>query len=135
MRRERDQHQRRECYTVDDDAWPRAWVASARKQESLAEVAREGVKVLGARTPAGARMRAMERFFTQLSGDMTGVTTGPGQAIENFATAVAALVYADPRAIRRTSSGYSIAIRLDRLTTPQRRAIESQAQRHDRRSR
>jgi hypothetical protein len=135
VRREHDKHQRRERYTVDDEAWPRAWVASARKQESLAEVAKEGLKVLGARTPAGARMRAMERFFAQLSGDMTGVATGPGQAIENFATAVAALVYADPSAIRRTSSGYSIAIRLDRLSTPQRRAIESQARRHDRSAR
>jgi DNA-binding transcriptional regulator GbsR (MarR family) len=126
VRREHDEHQRRERYIVDEDAWPRAWGASARKQESLAEIAREGVKVLGARTPAGSRMRDMQRFFAQLSGEMVGVTNGPRRAIENFATAVAAVIYADSTAIRRTASGYALTIRLDRLSTAQRRAIEAQ---------
>ena len=74
VRRERAEHERRERYIVDEGVWPSAWGASARKQESLADIAREGVKALGSRTPAGARMREMEQFFAQLTDDMIGVS-------------------------------------------------------------
>jgi DNA-binding transcriptional regulator GbsR (MarR family) len=71
LRRERDPHQRRDCYVVDDDVWIRAWLASARMNLLLAETARQGAHTLGTHTPAGARLRDTGEFLDHLNRDMT----------------------------------------------------------------
>lgn len=92
VRRERDPRQRHEQYLIDDDVWLRAWMTSARKTTSWGEIARQGVELLDADTPAGARLDRMGRFFAQLGEDMAG---GPTQEIvEDAMTLLAALVQA-----------------------------------------
>ncbi|WP_433299183.1 helix-turn-helix domain-containing protein [Actinoplanes sp. CA-030573] len=61
MRREQDDR-RRERYAVDDDALYQSMIASARVNAQLAETARQGVGVLGAGTPAAARLENVARF-------------------------------------------------------------------------
>ncbi|MFC4587539.1 GbsR/MarR family transcriptional regulator [Sphaerisporangium corydalis] len=70
VRRERDPRRRRDRYIIDADVWFRAWLASARQNATLAEVAREGAGTLGTATPAGARLLAMGRFFGYVGHDM-----------------------------------------------------------------
>jgi len=70
IRRERDPLGRRDRYVLDDQLWLRAWLASARMNETLADAATGGVAVLGARTPAGARMHEMSRFLRAVGRDM-----------------------------------------------------------------
>lgn len=48
VRRERDER-RRERYVVDNDVWYQSMIASARGTAQLAEVARQGVGVLGSK--------------------------------------------------------------------------------------
>jgi predicted transcriptional regulator len=62
VRRERDER-RRERYFVDNDVWYQSMVASARSNAQLAEVARQGVRVLGPDTPAAARLEGIARFI------------------------------------------------------------------------
>jgi DNA-binding transcriptional regulator GbsR (MarR family) len=62
IRRERDER-RRERYIVDDDVWYQAMIASARSNDRLVETARQGVEVLGAGTPAAARLENIARFL------------------------------------------------------------------------
>ncbi|KQX58027.1 MULTISPECIES: helix-turn-helix domain-containing protein [unclassified Streptomyces] len=62
VRRERDER-RRERYTVDNDIWYQSMLASARATAQIVETARQGVGVLGATTPAGARMENIARFL------------------------------------------------------------------------
>ena len=71
LRRERDPHQRRDRYVVDDDVWIRAWLASARMNLLLAEATREGAYTLGTQTPAGARLQNTSEFLDHLNRDMT----------------------------------------------------------------
>ncbi|NUT94014.1 MAG: helix-turn-helix domain-containing protein [Saccharothrix sp.] len=66
VRRERDDR-RRERYVVDDDVWYQSMMASARGTTALAETARQGVGVLGATTPAGARLENIARFVDFVS--------------------------------------------------------------------
>jgi DNA-binding IclR family transcriptional regulator len=89
VRRERDARGRRERYVVDDDVWIRAWMASARKHATWADAAQQGAEILGATTPAGARLADMGRFFAQLASDMT-----TGSAVDDALTVLAALVEA-----------------------------------------
>ncbi|MEU0570015.1 helix-turn-helix domain-containing protein [Nonomuraea sp. NPDC005983] len=70
IRRERDPRRRRERYVIDDDVWYRAFLASARRNVMLADAARKGAEVLGAATPAGARLEDMGRFLGYLGDDM-----------------------------------------------------------------
>jgi DNA-binding transcriptional regulator GbsR (MarR family) len=72
VRREHHSRRRRERYVVDDDVWVRAWMASAKKNVTWAETAQKGAEILGADTPAGARLENMNRFFTQLAREMAG---------------------------------------------------------------
>ncbi|MER6912084.1 MarR family transcriptional regulator [Streptomyces sp. NPDC000594] len=72
VRRERVPGQRRERYTVGDDVWLRAWLASARKNVRWARTAARGVALLGPGTPAGDRMELMREFFARLGDDMAG---------------------------------------------------------------
>ncbi|MDN3271247.1 helix-turn-helix domain-containing protein [Streptomyces sp. MA15] len=66
VRRERDDR-RRERYIVDDDVWYQSMTASARSTARLVETARQGVGVLGSRTPAGARLENIARFLDLVS--------------------------------------------------------------------
>ncbi|MGI5466358.1 helix-turn-helix domain-containing protein [Streptomyces sp. CA-132043] len=61
IRRERDAS-RRERYVVDDDVWYQSMMASARATAHLVDIARQGVGVLGADTPAAARLENIARF-------------------------------------------------------------------------
>ncbi|MFF0366457.1 helix-turn-helix domain-containing protein [Micromonospora sp. NPDC005087] len=61
IRRERDDR-RRERYVVDDDVFYQGTIAGARANAQLAEVARQGVSVLGPDTPAAARLESIARF-------------------------------------------------------------------------
>ncbi|MEU6113048.1 helix-turn-helix domain-containing protein [Streptomyces sp. NPDC047117] len=61
IRRERDAS-RRERYVVDDDVWYQSMMASARATAHLVDIARQGVGVLGADTPAATRLENIARF-------------------------------------------------------------------------
>lgn len=61
VRRERDEG-RRERYVADDDVWYQSVMASARSTAQLADVARQGVGVLGPGTPSAVRLENIARF-------------------------------------------------------------------------
>ncbi|MFI1972803.1 MarR family transcriptional regulator [Streptomyces cinnamoneus] len=61
VRRERDDR-RRERYVVDNDVWYQGMIAAARSHAQLAEIARQGVSVLGRDTPAAVRLENIARF-------------------------------------------------------------------------
>ncbi|MFD3924284.1 MarR family transcriptional regulator [Streptomyces sp. NPDC058595] len=90
VRRERDPQGRRERYVVDDDVWLRAWTRDTRTTATWADTARRGAGLVGADTPAGARLDHMGRFFATLSDDMAG---GPS-AVDDALTVLAALMHA-----------------------------------------
>lgn len=58
---------RRERYFVDGDVWYESTLAGARGMAQVAEVARQGVTVLGHDTPAGSRLENMARFSDHIS--------------------------------------------------------------------
>ncbi|MFD9124211.1 helix-turn-helix domain-containing protein [Kitasatospora sp. NPDC059571] len=62
VRRERDER-RRERYVVDNDVWYQSMIASARSNAQLSETARKGVGILGADSPAAARLENIARFL------------------------------------------------------------------------
>ncbi|WP_346011972.1 MarR family transcriptional regulator [Streptomyces sp. SID3343] len=66
VRRERDAG-RRERYIVDDDVWYQSTIASARGTAQLAEVARQGVGILGRDTPAAIRLENIARYSDFIS--------------------------------------------------------------------
>ncbi|MGW1784684.1 helix-turn-helix domain-containing protein [Streptomyces sp. NPDC002143] len=66
VRRERNER-RRERYVVDDDIMYDSMMASARGTAQVAETARQGVGVLGARTPAAVRLENIARFLDFVS--------------------------------------------------------------------
>nr|WP_322973622.1 MarR family transcriptional regulator [Actinacidiphila yanglinensis] len=70
VRRERDEH-RRDRYTVDDELFYQATIASARANDRLVEAARQGVAVLGTGTPAAARLENIARFLDFISESIT----------------------------------------------------------------
>lgn len=70
VRRDRDEG-RRERYVADDDVWYQSVMASARSTARLAEVARQGVGVLGPGTPAAHRMENIARFTDYVSESIT----------------------------------------------------------------
>jgi DNA-binding transcriptional ArsR family regulator len=82
VRRERDER-RRERYVVDNDVWYQSMIASARSNNDLAEVARQGVTVLGADTPAAARLEDIARFLDFVGGR---IIEAAEQAREMFLT-------------------------------------------------
>lgn len=67
-----DPDRRRERYVIVDDVWLRAWRTDTGAHAKVAEAARRGTEIFGAGTPAGARLGEMSRFFTWLSGQMSG---------------------------------------------------------------
>ncbi|WP_431931291.1 helix-turn-helix domain-containing protein [Micromonospora sp. RP3T] len=70
VRRERDDS-RRERYVVDDDLFYQATIASARANDQLVAVARQGVALLGPDTPAAARLENIARFLDFISENIT----------------------------------------------------------------
>ncbi|MFJ6560227.1 helix-turn-helix domain-containing protein [Streptomyces sp. NPDC091412] len=70
VRRERDER-RRDRYIVDDELFYQATIASARSNDQLVETARQGVAVLGPRTPAAARLENIARFLDFISESIT----------------------------------------------------------------
>ncbi|WP_409056361.1 MarR family transcriptional regulator [Streptomyces sp. SYP-A7185] len=90
IRRVREPGHRRQRYVIDDDVWLQAWLTSARKHAMWAQVARLGVEVLDAATPAGARLAHMSRFFATLSDDMSGDSA----VVDDALTVLAALRHA-----------------------------------------
>ncbi|XUL92651.1 helix-turn-helix domain-containing protein [Streptomyces galilaeus] len=58
---------RRERYYVDDGVWYRSTIASARGIAQVAEIARQGVGVLGRDSPAAARLENIARFSDFIS--------------------------------------------------------------------
>ncbi|MFC3452780.1 GbsR/MarR family transcriptional regulator [Amycolatopsis speibonae] len=93
---------RRERYLIDDDVWLRAWLASARTNATWAETAHHGAEVLGAETPAGARMARMGRFFSTVTDDMAGRPSATAR--DDALTVLAVLVKAGPDATGRAAS-------------------------------
>ena len=67
IRRERDER-RRERYYVDDGVWYQSVIASARGIAQVAEVARQGVGILG--TQAAVRLENIARFSDFISESM-----------------------------------------------------------------
>ncbi|MFW5418113.1 helix-turn-helix domain-containing protein [Nocardiopsis sp. CNT-189] len=61
VRREREEG-RRERYSVDDDVWYRSTVAGARGTAQIAEIARQGVDIVGRGTLTAARLENVARF-------------------------------------------------------------------------
>jgi hypothetical protein len=134
VRRQREALGRRERYVVEDDVWIRAWMASARKQVTWADAARQGAEILGADTPAGARLEDMARFFARLGRDMTAGSRGV--AVGDALTVLAAILRAGPpltserlaTALSWPPERVAGALReagSDRLTTAQRQALDS----------
>ncbi|MCZ7437909.1 helix-turn-helix domain-containing protein [Micromonospora sp. WMMC241] len=70
VRRERGDG-RRERYVVDDDLFYQATIASTRANDQLVAVARRGVALLGADTPAAARLENIARFLDFISESIT----------------------------------------------------------------
>ena len=54
---------RRERYIADADVWYQSMIAAARSNAQIAETARDGVRLLGADSPAGVRLESMARFM------------------------------------------------------------------------
>ncbi|MGW1468802.1 helix-turn-helix domain-containing protein [Streptomyces sp. NPDC002308] len=82
VRRERDEG-RRERYVADDDVWYQSVMASARSTAQLAQVARQGVGVLGSGTPAAHRLENIARFTDFVS---ESITRAAAQARDILAT-------------------------------------------------
>ncbi|MFD8014867.1 MarR family transcriptional regulator [Streptomyces sp. NPDC058955] len=82
IRRERDDR-RRERYIVDDELWYQSMIAAAKANEQMVEIARQGVAVLGAGTPAAARLENVARFMDFVS---EGIVRAAEQAREILLT-------------------------------------------------
>ncbi|WP_433315358.1 helix-turn-helix domain-containing protein [Micromonospora sp. CA-269861] len=66
VRRERDER-RRDRYVVDNELFYQATIASARANDQLVEIARQGVALLGPQTAAAARLENIARFLDFIS--------------------------------------------------------------------
>jgi DNA-binding transcriptional regulator GbsR (MarR family) len=69
IRRERDER-RRERYFVDEGVWYQSTIASARGIAQVADIARQGVGILGRDSPAAARLENIARFSDFISESM-----------------------------------------------------------------
>ncbi|MEU4700770.1 helix-turn-helix domain-containing protein [Nonomuraea dietziae] len=84
---------RRERYVIDDDVWLQAFKADTGAHAKVAAVARHGIEIFGAGTPAGTRLGQMAQFFSWISEQMndSGLTDA---VVRDALTVLAALVYA-----------------------------------------
>jgi DNA-binding transcriptional regulator GbsR (MarR family) len=62
VRREREPGSRRDRYRITDDAWYEASVSRQATLDQWSRTLATGVRALGSRTPAGARMRETQEF-------------------------------------------------------------------------
>jgi DNA-binding transcriptional regulator GbsR (MarR family) len=67
----REREARRVRYSVDIDAWYRAWTASARSMARWADTTRQGAEIFGTDTPTGDRLHTTSQFLEHLGRDMT----------------------------------------------------------------
>ncbi|MEU2100182.1 helix-turn-helix domain-containing protein [Streptomyces globisporus] len=93
VRRERDER-RRERYIVDDEIWYQAMMVSVRSTAQLVETTRQGVDVLGAGTPAAARLEGVARFLDFVS---EGMARAAEQARDVLRTSSGPQDAADPK--------------------------------------
>ncbi|WP_327588070.1 MarR family transcriptional regulator [Nonomuraea sp. NBC_00507] len=70
IRRDRDPRRRRDRYVIDADAWVQGWIVSARRNVTMADLARKGAEIVGATTPAGARLKDVSEFFDHVGRHM-----------------------------------------------------------------
>jgi DNA-binding transcriptional regulator GbsR (MarR family) len=91
VRRERETR-RRERYAVDEEAWFRAYSASARTNAMWAEVTRRGVEIFGAATPVGSRLENVSQFFERIHHTM--IRAAPPASTGDALTLLAALLHA-----------------------------------------
>ncbi len=70
IRRERDER-RRERYIVDNDVWYQAMISSARSNDQVVQIARQGAGVLGPGSPAAARLENIARFLDFVGENIT----------------------------------------------------------------
>jgi len=75
VRREREPGSRRHYYRVPDDVWDELSTIRNRAMARWTAVLREGVPVLGADTPAGARIAESVRYFEFVSAELPLVIT------------------------------------------------------------
>ncbi|NIK61721.1 GbsR/MarR family transcriptional regulator [Kribbella shirazensis] len=92
VHREPDPIRRLQHYVIADDVWLKAWEVSARTNDSWADLAAEGVELVGRDTPAGERLMHMADFFHRLSEDMSG-----GAGFQDCLAVLAVLWQADRR--------------------------------------
>jgi Helix-turn-helix domain/MarR family len=107
---------RKERYSVDDDVWMRAWLASAKKNTDWAVAARGGVKILGASTPAGIRLRTTGEFFAHLGLDMAGAEVTPSRALSGDARIIVAAFHYAETPLTTEQLGVSLTWSPDRVT-------------------
>ncbi|WP_246366596.1 MarR family transcriptional regulator [Nonomuraea rhodomycinica] len=69
IRRERDPQRRRDIYVVDDDAWYRSTVISARQTLAAAEITKAAGRTLGLDSPVGRRLARGGAFLERISLD------------------------------------------------------------------
>ncbi len=70
VKRERPPGSRRDVYRVGHDAWHEALTQRDQMLARWSDSLRDGVQVLGAGTPAGARVRESLEFFEFLAAEM-----------------------------------------------------------------
>lgn len=71
--REGEPGSRKHVYRVPDDVWNELLILRDRVMSRWTAAFREGIEVLGADTPAGARMAESVRFFEFVSSDLADV--------------------------------------------------------------
>ena len=75
IRREGEPGSRRHYYRVPDDVWPELINLRDRAMARWTAVMREGLPILGADTPAGARLAESVRYFEFVGAELPHVIT------------------------------------------------------------
>ncbi len=70
VRRESEPGSRRHHYRVPDDIWDEVLIQRDRLLQRWADVLREGTEILGAGTPAGARMADSAQYFDFVNAEL-----------------------------------------------------------------
>lgn len=73
VRREGEPGSRRHYYRIPDDVWDEVIRLRDRLMTRWVAVLREGIELLGADTPAGARMAESAQYFEFVSAELPGV--------------------------------------------------------------
>lgn len=81
---------RRERYVADGDVWFRSLLTAAKTNADLAEASRQGVRLVGADTPAGMRLASMARFMDLVSDSILRAAADARVMLETEAPAAGA---------------------------------------------